>query len=878
MVNRNSIYIITMVLLSINFRFESGQQGWVLVGVDPADAIPSLDILRLEVMSEPETVKFRITLSGKPWHGYIYRIYLDLNVTYGDFWESNPLPGSEYVVDTKTKCIFKFCGEWKVAGPIHVTFEDNSILIGVDSSLLRVNGQPKCIVISCKGIQPYYPYDYFIRETLWSDRSPDSDAYLIPDIFPPFILSVKIIPKMLTYMDSPMFLVEAVDQSPFNMFLYYIDNDGTWTSENFERAVYHVSLNTQLWNFIGSPEYVYHRAAKTNQTLQIETYFSLPSTQKEYVTGSLKLCPLPVSIFHILFVNFTVDDNKIQEIKVLLGIDTDLDQKEDTSIAWNLNSTHIKLLNITKILQEAGKRLNNTYIIKITIYLSKRKVDCSGIRRGIYTFRIYDIAFLTSGQYYSCKIQPHIQPNLSYYIEAVDSWGNVEYYGSQEDPRSLRIYDIVERAFHTPVNPTYATLTTIIAKILPDKATYPEFKNISLNLFYQVNNSKWLKIPMKKQGPYYKAVIPSQSYGSIVKYMISALNNPEKAMMLTKTYNYTVTDSIPPYIFVNELKVENRTLIVSTTVIEPNKSSGLLTVILFYSEDGVKWYNITLNRINHFYVSKATINPERKFFYYLEAIDKAGNIYRTSVEMYSPLALWNMIVNILSSTKILKGGLALLLITLIPAMILKGEILKIIKPNVDNIIALTALVVTLHISLTTGPESLLIAAAVLIASKTLLSYLKSISSKEKELTVHRVSNAVKQLASTIEDFPELTFIIALLPTLLFLTLTPGREAVALILMPQIASLLTFSVILFLINRTERKVRIGLIMQAGIICVISGISIFSGIIYQNVMYTNPLGEHVVALMISLTLIVAGIQLVILHYILEMSNRSVIKIVC
>jgi parallel beta-helix repeat protein len=175
----------------------------------------------------------------------------------------------------------------------------------------------------------------------------------------------------------------------------------------------------------------------------------------------------------------------------------------------------------------------------------------------------------------------------------------------------------------------YNTKVTVTAKTL----NYVQVTKASIRAEY--NGTKHGVIPMNISGNSLTATIPKQTYGTTVRYNVSAL--AYKANWLNSTsypipYPYLVLDWTPPNIDAITVNPnnpnENQTITVYTVVTEPLGASGVAKVFISYRVGNTSW-TAEMTRLrpsSNNYTAVIPKQPGRSTLNFtITAVDNAGN-------------------------------------------------------------------------------------------------------------------------------------------------------------------------------------------------------------------------------------------------------------
>jgi len=184
-----------------------------------------------------------------------------------------------------------------------------------------------------------------------------------------------------------------------------------------------------------------------------------------------------------------------------------------------------------------------------------------------------------------------------------------------------------------PENPTSSDEVTVYA-IVEDNGT--GVKDVAL--YYKVT-TYYIKVEMLLlENCTYAGTIPPQEEGATVKFFVVAWDFANNTS-ISQVYSYTVSDTTPPYISgvvqrPDKPSYEDRVFIYALVV---ENVSGLRTVFLYYKIDGGPWLRIPMSEIGGSWFC-GDIPPQpynTTVYYYVEAVDKAGNVAASEIRNYT---------------------------------------------------------------------------------------------------------------------------------------------------------------------------------------------------------------------------------------------------
>jgi len=238
------------------------------------------------------------------------------------------------------------------------------------------------------------------------------------------------------------------------------------------------------------------------------------------------------------------------------------------------------------------------------------------------------------GDWYVAEIPPFPWETQVWYRVYAEDWAENNATSGQKSYETKDSYGpAISNLSHTPNSPRYNETVTVSTNV-SEPETASGISQVVLSYFNGIN---WNNITMTGQGTY-TANIPTLSWNTIVRYKVYAHDNAEN-LATSDTYNYVVTDSYAPIIGnLNWNPIEPKTntpVVVTASVSEPTKASGISLVILSYS-DGFAWTNITMTASNGGYTAQIPGLKSVTFVKFkIQARDNAGNWATSKVQEYT---------------------------------------------------------------------------------------------------------------------------------------------------------------------------------------------------------------------------------------------------
>jgi hypothetical protein len=228
--------------------------------------------------------------------------------------------------------------------------------------------------------------------------------------------------------------------------------------------------------------------------------------------------------------------------------------------------------------------------------------------------------------------------NVLYWVYAEDWAGNnVTEPKPGEDQKGYVVSDSygpsILNLTHAPSSPEYNE-TVMISANVSEPQTASGIYQVVLSYF---SGSKWQNVTMIGQDTY-TAQIPTLSWNTLVQYKVYALDNAEN-LATSDTHSYRITDSYAPIIgsaYWNPKEPKTNTpVVVTASVSEPAKASGISLVTLSYN-DGIAWANITMTLSNGVYTAqipgfKNAADAKLRIY----ARDNAGNLATSPIQEYT---------------------------------------------------------------------------------------------------------------------------------------------------------------------------------------------------------------------------------------------------
>ena len=281
--------------------------------------------------------------------------------------------------------------------------------------------------------------------------------------------------------------------------------------------------------------------------------------------------------------------------------------------------------------------------VTISVAVSE-PTDASGIKTitliysiGGQTKQIEMIYDSQIGKYVATIPQQPYGSTVQYWIKAEDNVGNY----AETSKYSYEVYDFQppthESPQISPETPEYddnVTVTIIASE--PEGASGIQY----VKLHYMAGDSgTWITVEMVYQGSdMYSAKIPSQKYGTTVKFYIEIADNAYNIIYVNKTspISYIVQDFTSPEVEMNLPSIVGYKddFLVNFTVTEPNEASGVDVVILYYRINDGAWFNVTLTSENGIYtytISKDLYNFNDTIQLYVFSSDIAKNNITTEI-------------------------------------------------------------------------------------------------------------------------------------------------------------------------------------------------------------------------------------------------------
>ncbi len=257
--------------------------------------------------------------------------------------------------------------------------------------------------------------------------------------------------------------------------------------------------------------------------------------------------------------------------------------------------------------------------------------DDNGLRDVFLYYRVNGGAYTKvrmdlSGGFYQAVIpsQPYAA-KVDYYVNATD----VDDQSRVSDVQSYTVSDPYPPAISAPRRVPDIVEYDVSPTIYVNVSEPPEASGVKEVILHIVVEGKEQTITMSRAfGNTYNASIPAQPYGAKVSYFVEARDNAGNVAK-SNTYSYEVADLKKPSVCCLEIRVKDSTLMVNATA--EDEGSGIAGVWLYYSTDNETWKKVKMSYVEGKWVGVAELPAGATVYYYVEAVDGAGNVARTEI-------------------------------------------------------------------------------------------------------------------------------------------------------------------------------------------------------------------------------------------------------
>jgi len=183
---------------------------------------------------------------------------------------------------------------------------------------------------------------------------------------------------------------------------------------------------------------------------------------------------------------------------------------------------------------------------------------------------------------------------------------------------------VIVSVLRQPEKPSYNETVTVLASVTD---AVSGVKDVILS---HSGGAAWKNETMTLQDELYRAAIPTFPFNTSVRYCIYASDNVGNWAEPSIVYSYVVTDPYPPVIgypsWSPENPAANEEITLNVTVTEPQNSSGVKRVTLWYANTTMSvWLSVPMTFKDPNWTTIITNQSDTTVTFFIEAFDKAGN-------------------------------------------------------------------------------------------------------------------------------------------------------------------------------------------------------------------------------------------------------------